>query len=757
LQIKGVGYNIFVAGAPGTGKMTSVQSFLEEVAAEKTTPSDWCYVNNFDDQYIPKAIELPPGKGIELENDMDDLIEKVRQELPQAFESEEYTSRREELLSSLNQQRNEISKQINEKATENGFTLQTSPMGIMILPVRDGKPLSEEQFASLPDDEKKEIEEKREEIQSDMKQAMKEIRNLERQAQEKVRELDQQVVLNIVGGSIEDLTEKYEKFPKVTRFLADVQKDIVDNIETFKNKEQQNAGGLQARQAKVVEDLTFRKYRVNVLVDNSKKEGPPVIVELNPTHNNLFGRLEKEMMMGALNTDFTLIKAGSLLRANGGFLVLQAEDVIRNMFSWEGLKRALRSAKVQIEELGEQLGFITTKSLRPKPIPVELKVVLIGEPYLYQLLHQYDNEFPELFKVKADFDKRMEINDENINDFFGFIATYCNKQNLNHFDGDAVTKVMEYACRLAEDQQKMSTEFGQLTDVICEANYWASQDGKSDNALVTAKHVQKALDEKVYRSNLIQNRIEEMMERGTILIDTTSSVVGQVNGLSVLNLGDYEFGKPNRITATVAPGRDGIIDIEREVKLGGPIHSKGVLIISGYLSKKYAGDRPLTLNAHLVFEQSYTHMEGDSASSAELYALLSALSDIPLKQGIAVTGSVNQNGEVQAIGGVNQKIEGFFEVCKKKELTGEQGVIIPESNLKNLMLQDPVIKAIEEKKFHIWAVKTIDQGMELLTDKTAGERRKDGSFPEHTLNALVKKRLQDFEKTLKEIQEKKTS
>jgi lon-related putative ATP-dependent protease len=711
LGIQELGFNIYVAGPPGIGKMTAVKSFLEELARQKETPPDWCYVNNFEDPYQPKALRLPPGWGARFAQDIKNLIEHVRRELPKVFESEEYSARRDEIVKAINQQREAIINRVQEKASQAGFLLQAAPFGILIVPVLGGRPLSDAEFQSLPQAAREDIQRRRDALQEDLKVAMKEIRALEKLAQERLTELDRQVTLYMVGGLIDDLREKYRELPEVLEYLDALQKDILENIELFKG-EQKSEGELPPW----AKELPFRKYSVNVLVDNSKQQGAPVVVELNPVYHNLFGRIEKETQFGALYTDFTMIKAGSLHRANGGYLVLPIEDVLRSLLSWDGLKRALRSREIFIEELGERLGFIATKSLRPQPIPLDVKVVLVGHPIFYYLLHAYDEEFPELFKVKADFDTRMDASPENIRDFLKFLCTFCQKERLKHLDNTAVAKLLEHAARLAEDQQKLSTHFGAIADIIREANYWALQEGSSH---IRARHVQRALDEKVYRSNLIQERIQEMIARGTLLIDTEGQAVGQVNGLSVINLGDYTFGKPSRITASVGAGREGIIDIEREVELGGPIHSKGVLILSGYLAQKYAQDKPLTLTAKLVFEQSYEGVEGDSASSAELYALLSALSGVPIKQGIAVTGSVNQHGEVQAIGGVNEKIEGFFDVCKIKGLTGEQGVLIPKSNVQNLMLREDIVEAVRAKKFHIWAVSTIDEGIE-ISDGGAG-------------------------------------
>jgi lon-related putative ATP-dependent protease len=759
LNVESVGFNTYVAGPPGIGKMTAVQAFLEELAKQKETPPDWCYVNNFDDPYQPKALKLPPGRGRELQQDMRTLIQHVREAIPKAFESDEYNAKREEILNAFNKQREAILNELGQLAQQAGFALQATPFGILIIPVREGRPMTDAELQQLPERIRAEIQRRREALQERLQEAMKEIRKLEKAAQQKLQELDRQVALYIVGGLMEDLLEKYRDLPEVIEHLQAVQKDILENITMFKSPLSQPGPGQQAGPAVPMPpglwapDLPFRKYEVNVLVDNSGQRGAPVVLEMNPSYPNLFGRIEKEMHFGALYTDFTLIKPGSLHRANGGYLVLPVEDVLANLFSWESLKRALRSREIQIEEIGERLGFLATKSLRPQPIPLDLKVILVGRPLLYYLLYWLDEEFAELFKVKADFDVRMDANEANVRDFVAFLCTLCRKENLKHLDMGAIVKILEHASRLAEDQQKLSTHFGAIADLVREANFWA---GQSNSTYITAEHVQRALEEKVYRSKLIQDRIQELIARGVLLIDTEGEAVGQVNGLAVISLGDYDFGKPSRITASVGPGREGIIDIEREVELGGPIHSKGVLILGGYLSYKYAQDKPLTLAARLVFEQSYEGVEGDSASSAELYALLSALSGLPIKQSIAVTGSVNQHGEIQAIGGVNEKIEGFFDICKVKGLTGDQGVMIPASNVQNLQLREDIIEAVREGKFHIWAVRTVDEGIEILTGVPAGERGPDGQFPEGTVNYLVDRRLRELMKTLEEAPEGET-
>ncbi len=742
LGIRQAGFNIFVAGPPGAGKMTAVQSFIGQVAHLLPTPPDWCYLNDFRDPSQPKACSLPGGRGRQLQQDMKRLVDHLQTQLPKAFESEEYGTKRDAIKSGLEEQRNGAFEQIGEHAQRAGFAMQATPFGVSILPVRKGQPLSESEFQALPERAREEIRQGHEVLENELRAAMKQIREWERAAQDKLQALDKQVALYSFGGLIEDLLEKYKDLPTVNEFLKAVETDILENLDKFKRgASEQSAEQDSADLDPWMKEQALRKYQVNVLVDNSKQEGAPVVVERNPTYANLFGRIEREMHLGALYTDLTLIKAGALHRANGGYLVVPLEDLLRNANSWDALKSALRSRDIRMEELEDRLGFATGRSLRPEPVPLEVKVVLVGSPRLYTLLQAYDEDFAELFKVRADFDTCMDCTPDNIEGFISFIARLGTGEQLKALDASAVALLLEHALRLAEDQEKLATQFGAIADVIREANYWALQDSAAN---IGEKHICRALEQKVYRSNLFQARIEEMIAKGTFLIDTNGTAVGQVNGLSVIDLGDYEFGRPSRITASVGPGREGIIDIEREVELGGPIHSKGVLVLSGYLRGKYAPDCPITLAARLVFEQSYEGVEGDSASSTELYALLSALARLPLKQGIAVTGSVNQQGEVQAIGGVNVKIEGFFDICRKKGLTGKQGVIIPQSNVRNLMLRNDVVEAVRKGEFRVWGVKTIDEGIELLTGVPAGERGPDGCFYPGSVNAAVEKRLMEL-------------
>lgn len=734
LGIEAQGFNIFVAGLPGTGKNTAVQSFLESVAATKPVPPDWCYVYNFREPYRPRVLKLPPGYGKKLAGEMRNFLKQARQEIPRLFKSDEYAKRREETTAQYARERNALLSRLDEEAGAAGFVIQIGPTGIFIIPAVNGKPLKAEEFDALPEARQKEILERREKIEEMVGTTLREVQKVDRQAQEALKELDRQVAGRALDLLLGELKASYSSFPDVLSYLDAVYTDILDSLPLFRHE----SGEEQQKVPWQQQENPFRKYEVNVLVDNSETRGAPVVVELSPTYSNLFGTIEKEAQFGALITDFTLIRAGSLHRANGGYLVVAAEELLRNAFSWDGLKRALRDRLGVIEDPLERLGFLATKSLRPEPIPLDLKVILLGDSFLYSLLYHFDPDFRELFKVKAEFGVWMERTPENVQKYAAFFATLCQKENLLHLDASAVAKLVEYGSRLAGAQELLSTRFAEIADLAREACYYAQQEGAS---YVTAAHVSRAAAEKLYRSNLIQQMIQDAFRKNTILLDLHGKKVGQVNGLSIISLGDLDFGKPTRITATVAAGREGVIDIEREARLGGRIHTKGVLILTGYLAERYHLETPFSLSARLVFEQSYEGVEGDSASCAELFALLSALSGIPLRQNLAVTGSVNQKGEVQPVGGINEKIEGFYDICRLKGLTGDQGVLIPAGNLRNLMLREDVVEAVREGKFHVYLISTVDEGLEILTGVPAGERMPDGSFPPGTVHAAVAARL----------------
>jgi len=749
LGIQNSGFNIYAAGLPGTGKSTAIVAFLEAVAREKDVPPDWCYVHNFKDSYTPKALRLKASMGNQFQKDMKKFIETAQADVRKAFESEDYIKRRDAIAHTFNEKREAIFNQLNQMAHEKGFAIQTSAMGVILIPIIDGKPLSEQDMLALNPKEKERLGKLREEVQEQIKDAMSQMRNWDREGSEQVEKMDEDVVQFVVGAPIEDLTKKYgQDNTDVAEYLKTVQQDIVENKAVFRAPPEADAINPFARLAAA---QAFRKYEVNVLVDNSGLKGAPVVIETNPTFNNLMGRLEKEAYFGAISGDFTMIRPGSLHKANGGYLVVRIDDILRNLMSWDSLKRSLREKKIIIEDLAERFGFISMKSILPEPIPLSIKVVVIGENQYYQLLYSLDREFPELFKVKADFDSRMDLNAENLKQYNSTLCAVCGKESLRHMDNKAVAKIIEHSSRLAEDQKKLSTRFAEIADIIREASYWAGIEG---TRLIGGAHISKAIEQNEYRSNLIHERIKEMIERGILRIDTDGKAVGQVNGLSIIALGDINFGRPCRITASIAAGRDGLMDIEREAKLGGPIHTKGVLILSGLMSERYAISIPLSLSARLVFEQSYEEVEGDSASSAEFYVLLSALADAPIKQGIAVTGSIDQKGDVQAIGGVNQKVEGFYEVCKAKGLTGKQGVIIPESNVEHLMLKEEVVEAIRKGKFTVYSVKNVDEGIEILTGIKAGKRLKSGKFQKDTINGRVQERLEKLARGMKEFEKK---
>src|SRR4030067_328208 len=631
IGIRDHGFNIYVAGWPGTGRTTAVKSFVEVIARAEPVPPDWCYVNNFSNQYEPKAIQLPAGNGRAFRDDVKNLIDNVRTALPKAFESEDYTRRREETIKGLEKQRKELIDQLNTKAQQENFIIQTTPVGLLLIPMIKGKPVSEEELMALPPKTKDEIQAKRERLESELRNTMRQFFDMERKIHEEIKKLNRDVALYAIGHLVDDVLEKYRDSPEVTAYLRDVQNDILDNLALFvKGNEPQQQLPFQLPWMK---ETPFKKYEVNVIVDNSNVKGAPVVMELNPTYQNLIGRTEKEAQFGALITDFTMIRGGALHKANHGYLIVRVEELLRNPFSYDALKHALRDKQIVIEEPEERYGFISIKSLKPQPIPLNMKVILIGDPYVYQLLFTMDMEFNELFKVKAEFDTTMSRTDENAKQYVAFVCMLCQKENLKHLDGSALAKIVEYSSRQAADQQKLSTRFAEVADIIREANYYALQE-KSEN--VTGDHIKKAVEEKVYRSKLIQEKIQEMINRGIILIGTEEEVVGQVNGLSVMGLGEFAFGPRSPLTASLGLGREGGVDIEREAKMGGPIHTKGVLILSGYFNAKDEQEKTLRLSARLVFEQNYGGVEGDSASSTELYALLSALSSLPIKQNFAV-------------------------------------------------------------------------------------------------------------------------
>lgn len=745
LHVDTNGYHLYAAGLPGTGKMTAIESSLATVRGKRPKPEDWCYVHNFEEPDQPRAIALPAGKGAQLAHDMQHLIEAAKEAIPGAFQSEDYARRRAEAVREFEERSEQMSRQVEEKARRQGFAIEATAVGIVTAPLVDGRPLAKEEFNRLPEEKRRILQQQGEQLQEQLEQALRRGRALEHEARARVEQLDREIARIAVGPPLDELHQKYADLPQVVDYLERVRGDIPDHLGDFRRPEAEDREAFLA--ALLREDHLVR-YRVNLFVDNSHTQGAPVLVEHQPTYYNLFGRIDYRSRLGGMVTDCTMIKAGAIHRANGGYLVLQARDVLTSLASWETLKRTLRSGEARIENLGEQYSAIPTATIRPKPIPIELKVVLVGPPLLYDLLNTFDEDFRRLFGVRADFDVDMDRSKDHVALYAGFLSSLSHRENLKPFHKGAVAGIIDFAARTAGHQQRLSARFLELARLAREASFWASRNG---NSAVMAEDVEKAIAEHEYRASSLEERLRRQVLEQTVRIDTEGTVPAQVNGLSVVDLGDHAFGRPACITARTAPGTQGVVNIEREIELSGRIHSKGVLILAGYLAGKYAQDEPLALSASLTFEQTYDEVEGDSASSAELYALISSLSGLPLKQGIAVTGAVNQRGQIQAVGGVNEKIEGFFRICKERGLSGEQGVIIPQDNVKHLMLKDEVVEAVRDGKFHVWGVQSVDQGIELLTGVPAGERRADGSYPPGTVNCLVDHRLKVFAERLKEF------
>ena len=752
LGVNKPGFNIFVTGLTGTGKTSIIKAFLKKIAEERgpmeadsRSPEDWCYVYNFADADRPQIVNMRRGLGRILKNDMEQLILYLQREGRRVFESDEFARNRQALLEELQKKQQGMMEPLMTEANESGFTLRMTPSGMALLPIKEGKPMQEADYLALSVEEKKQLEDKRAEIEKRVEETLREGKKAEREVNERLEELEKQAGEYLVRIPLAELREKCRDHAKLLRYFDGLRDHILKNLHRFKAAEAAPATA-QLLPVQMAEPATdpFLPYRINVLVDNGDTKGPPIIVETNPSYHNLFGVVEKKPVIGGYVTDFTLFKAGSMSKANGGYIVLYDRDVLANAGVWEALLRVIKNRELRIEEPAAFFGWAPPQGLRPEPIPNDTKVIIIGDPHLYRVLAAGDPDFREAFKVKADFDSQVDRSQQNIIAFACFISDYCNREGLRHFDNTGVARVIEQCSRMVENQEKLSTRFSDIVDLLIESDYWARQD-KAE--LISAKHVEQAVVEKTFRLNLIEKRLQELITDGTILVDVEGTELGQINGLAVYQVGDFSFGKPSRITAKTFMGRGGVVNIEREAKLSGKSHDKGVLILSGYLGSKYAQEKPLSLSASICFEQSYDGVDGDSASSTELYAILSSLSGVPLKQNIAVTGSVNQNGEIQAIGGINRKIEGFYDVCRTKGLTGDQGVLMPTSNLRNLMLRADVIKAVEEKNFHVYAV----QSIEVLTDVAAGTRNVNGKFPEGSINALVEQTLMHYAERQQQI------
>ena len=744
VSIQRQGYNIFALGQSGTGKHTLIRRLVEARAKDEAPPDDWCYVNNFDQPYMPRAFRLPAGMGKELQRDMERLVEDLRTGLSAAFESEEYQNRRRVLEQEFNERQQESLKELQDKAKERGLALLRTPSGLAFAPLRDGEVVPPEEFQKLPEEEQQRLQQEVESLQGELQKVLLQVPRWERDFRSRLRELHDDVTAVVVNDVLDDLQAKYQDQPAVLDYLQAVQRDVGDHLDDFlddgEEKPDENAPAVPVPES-FKKAPGLRRYQVNVLVASGDATGAPVIYESNPSYLNLVGRVEQMAMMGALITDFTLIKPGVLHRANGGYLILDALKVLSSPYAWEGLKRALQFREIRIESPTQMLSMTSTITLDPEPIALDVKVILMGDRRIYYLLAQQDPDFLELFKIAADFDDEFVRDQETTGEYAHLIATIVRREELHPFDRGAVCRVIEHASRLVEDSERVTARMQSIVDLLQEADHWAQAAGATT---VGAEHVQQALDAQVYRSDRVRERMQEETIRGTIMLDTSGSQIGQINGLSVISMGTFEFGRPSRITATVHLGKGDVLNIEREVDLSGPFHNKGVLILSGYLRSRYATEQPFALDASLVFEQSYGGVDGDSASSTELYALLSAIARIPIKQSLAVTGSVNQLGQVQAIGGVNQKIEGFFDLCNARGLTGEQGVLIPATNVVHLMLRQDVVDAVTAGKFHIYPITTIDEGIELLTGLPAGVPDEDGVYPEGSVNRRVTDRLAEM-------------
>ncbi|MCF7803963.1 MAG: AAA family ATPase [Candidatus Marinimicrobia bacterium] len=755
LNVENKSYNIFVTGMSGTGKATLVKRLLEEKSADEPVPDDWLMVNNFEDSYRPISFPLPFGEGVEFSRKMDQLIENLKNEMPRAFETEDYQEKRSRIMEEFQQKKREKINELEEEAREHDIQIQSTNAGFQTIPMVNDNPIDQETYNNLEDDIRQQVDENIDYVQREIQSTMQDINKLEKEFQEKIKELNKEVTLFVVGHRIDNLKEEYADHEEVGEYLEAVKADIIENVSDFTQAAQGDGGQQQQLMAMLGQqqdgEPDFTKYKVNVLVDNTKTEGAPVIEEINPTYNNIFGRMEKRAKFGAVYSDFTMVQPGSLLRANGGYLILDIEGVLTNPFVWDTLKRSLRNQEVRIEDVQEQLGYVTVSSLKPEPIPLDVKVILIGRREIFDLLLAYDEQFEKTFKVRADFDHETDNEAEAIAQYVQFISRVCREENLCHFSPDGVAALIEISQRAVSDQKKLSLRFGKVVELMTEANYWCNQNGTD---LIGRDEVKTAFRERRYRSSMAEEKVRDQVLRDIKMIDTQGVEIGQVNALAVYQIGDFAFGQPSKITAECYMGKDGIINIERNAKLSGKIHDKGVEILSGWLGKQFAQDFPLNINISITFEQSYGGVDGDSASSTEAYAILSSLARVPISQKFAVTGSVNQKGEVQAIGGVNQKIEGFFDICKERGLTGDQGVLIPRANVEHLMLKSEVIDAIESGEFHIYPVEHISQGIEILTGMEAGDADGNGAYPENTIYGKAKTRLEEYVKRSFELRKK---
>lgn len=724
IMVKMKGYNIYMSGPSGTGKTTYAKMKAKEVAKSEPVPDDWCYVYNFENPERPKALRFATGKGKEFKEDMGELVELFNSEIQKAFNSGDYEKQKNDITKVFEDKRESLMKDMSDMAKENGFSVKSTNSGIYFMPMIDGNTINEEEYEKLDEETKAQINEASEEVQEKAGAIMRDIRDIDKEMRKAISDLDYKVGMFAIGHHVSTVQEKYKDYDDVIKYINDVKEDVLENIDEFIGEDEEIDESLSALipmlNKKQSEDITL-KYSVNLFVDNSETKGAPVVIDFNPTYYNLIGEVEYGNEFGNLTTDFMKIKSGLLHKANGGYLIIQVQDLLSNVQSWEALRRVIKTKEVTIENLREQLGISAMPTLKPEPIPVDVKIILIGSSYYYEMLSEYDDDFGKFFKIRAEFDYEMVRNEENIHRLAKFIKAFSEREKTAPFDSSAVAKIVEYSSRLVERQDKLSTRFNYIAEILCESATWARIE-KSD--IITAYHVNKAISEKENRLKMYEEKLGDMMDEGVIMIDTEGKKIGQINGLAVFDMGSYMFGNPSRITATTYLGKSGIINIEKEAEMSGQTHNKGVQIITGYLGQTYAQDFPLSLSCRICFEQNYNGIDGDSASSTELYCILSSLSEIPINQEIAVTGSINQRGEIQAIGGVTYKIEGFFDLCKKRGLTGTQGVMIPTTNVKDLVLRDDVIGAVKEGMFHIYPVSTLDEGIEILMDTPASKVHK---------------------------------
>lgn len=740
LNVDVKGYNLYLEGPSGVGKTMYTKRYLDTISKKKKTPPDWCYIYNFSNPNEPIAVSLPAGQGKEFKETMDTFIKDIKNDINSTFSNEDFEIEKNSIRQQYEQKRTILLEKLNKESEKYGFEVKSAENGIYMKPIVDGKALKEEEFEQLDDEVKKEYEDKSNIVQEQIISVISQIKTIEKEADSKIEEWQSNIALLTVNARINLIKAAYKKNKKINKFLTDIKQNILKNISAFMEQKPhpQQPGAPVAPQSK-----PWENYRVNLFIDNSELEGAPVVMDSNYSYHNIFGKLEYENYYGALKTDHTMLKAGLIQKANGGYIIFQAKDLLENQMCYNALKRALRMKETSIENTADQRSSMVMVSLKPEPIPLDVKVILIGNSNIYHSLLAVDEDFRKLFKAKVEFADDAPRTDENIVKLSRFMHGFCEQEELMHLDKYAVAKIIEYASRLADNQNKLSTRFNDLAQIIGEACTWAKMD---KSKIVKEEHVVKAIEEIVERVKKYDEKYTEMIRENTLLINTDGEKVGQINGLTVMTIGDYTFGKPAKITANTYTGKSGIINVEREVSMSGSSHSKGVLILTGYLGEMFAQDIPLSLTASICFEQLYNGVDGDSASSTELYALLSSLSDLPINQSIAVTGSVNQKGDIQPIGGVNAKIEGFYQVCKMRGLNGNHGVMIPIQNVANLNLSDEVVEAVKDKKFHIYAISNIEEGIEILTGVPAGKKDKNGNFPAGTVNYLVYEKLKKYAK-----------